>query len=74
MTGMRRQGVVAALSQRYATTVADLLHSLRRTEASMKRIKRGRASEVGAGGDGGSEIDKMALQLLLDIQARHLWI
>ena len=46
---------------------------VRKTEASLKRLKKGRAAE-GAGADGAlamSDTDKISMQLFLDVQARR---
>ncbi len=43
---------------------------VRKTEASLKRLKKGRAAE-GAGADGSpamSDTDKISMQLFLDVQ------
>ena len=46
---------------------------VRKTEASLKRLKKGRAAES-AGADGApamSDTDKISMQLFLDVQVRR---
>jgi len=66
-----RQGVAAAVAASFAAAAGDTLDTLRRTESSLRRLKKTRAAEGGAGDAGAlSDVDKVGRQLLLDAQAR----
>ncbi len=68
-TSCRVQGVIAGVTQRFATQARDLLESLRKTESSLKRLKKSRAGEAGSDGPGAlSDADKVNVQLFLDAQ------
>ena len=62
------QGVVSEVAQRFSKMATELLDTLRKTESSLKRIRQSRATDASAGG-GPSDIDKISLQLFLDVQA-----
>ena len=47
---------------------SELLETLRKTESSLKRIRQNRATDQAAGSGGPSDIDKISLQLFLDVQ------
>uniref|UniRef100_A0A8D2BD79 Conserved oligomeric Golgi complex subunit 2 n=1 Tax=Sciurus vulgaris TaxID=55149 RepID=A0A8D2BD79_SCIVU len=71
---LMRQWLEGALSEsthRYCETVSDVLSSVRKMEASLKRLKQARrtaaASPVGPSG-GMSDDDKIRLQLALDVE------
>ena len=61
------QGVVSDVAQRFSKMATELLDTLRKTESSLKRIRQSRATDASAGG-GPSDIDKISLQLFLDVQ------
>ncbi len=66
-----RQGVAAAVAASFAAAAGETLDTLRRTESSLRRLKKTRAAEGGAGDAGAlSDVDKVGRQLLLDAQAR----
>jgi len=58
--------VVETVSARYQALATELLATVRKTESSLKRLKKTSAAE----GDGGamSDSDKIGLQLYLDVQ------
>lgn len=56
---------VYAFCIRYSSTTNDVLTSVKKMEESLKRLKRGKASQT-AGGM--SDDDKIRLQLHLDVQ------
>ncbi|CAL8471248.1 g10790 [Coccomyxa elongata] len=63
------EGVIAGVTQRFATQARDLLESLRKTESSLKRLKKSRAGEAASDGPGAlSDADKVNVQLFLDAQ------
>ncbi len=65
------QGVIAGVTQRFATQARDLLESLRKTESSLKRLKKSRAGDAASDGPGAlSDADKVNVQLFLDAQVR----
>lgn len=66
----RGQGVVAAVAGSFAGAACDTLDTLRRTESSLRRLKKTRAANGAADAAGLSDIDKVGRQLLLDAQAR----
>lgn len=64
---VRVQGIVSDIAQRFCKMSAELLETLRKTESSLKRIRQSRATEASAAG-GPSDIDKISMQLFLDVQ------
>ena len=64
------QGVVASVSQQYAAMVSELLDMLQKTEQSLARVRRNKPADAIAAADGAelSNIQKISLQLFLDIQ------
>jgi len=69
---MAVQGVVAEVAERFRKMSSELLETLRKTESSLKRIRQNRPTDPAAGGGGPSDIDKISLQLFLDVQVSHL--
>ena len=63
------QDVTSAVAKRFCKMSEELLDTLRRTESSLKRIRQSRAA---AGGSGTSDVEKISLQLFLDVQVRQL--
>ena len=59
------QGVAATVSQQYASMVSELLDMLQKTEQSLARVRRNKPA-----GDGSelSNIQKISLQLFLDVK------
>lgn len=56
---------------RYCETVSDILHSVRKMEESLKRLKQARKTtspNPGGSGGGMSDDDKIRLQLALDVE------
>ena len=67
------QGVISGVTQRFATQAGDLLENLRKTESSLKRLKKSRAGDASADGPGAlSDADKVNVQLFLDAQVRRI--
>lgn len=70
------RGVVDDVNGRYTALAEELLTSVKKTESSLKRLKKSRPGEAAAPGDaagGGaaaamSDSDKIGLQLFLDVQ------
>ena len=65
------QGVVGSVSQQYASMVSELLDMLHKTEQSLARVRRNKTADASAAGDGNAElsnIQKISLQLFLDVQ------
>ncbi|KAK9821420.1 hypothetical protein WJX81_002272 [Elliptochloris bilobata] len=63
------QGVVAAVAGSFAAAAGDTLVTLRRTESSLRRLKKTRAGDGAAGEAAGlSDTDKVGRQLALDAQ------
>lgn len=64
------QGVVANVSQHYASMVSELLDMLQKTEQSLARVRRNKPADAAAAADGSemSNIQKISLQLSLDTQ------
>lgn len=64
------QGVVANVSQHYASMVSELLDMLQKTEQSLARVRRNKPADAAAAADGSemSNIQKISLQLFLDTQ------
>jgi hypothetical protein len=66
--------VFDSVNRRYAQLAEELLGSVRKTESSLKRLKKGRAPDGGGGADAGggaaemNDSDKICLQLYLDAQ------
>lgn len=68
--------VVNDVNQRYSTLAEELLTTVKKTESSLKRLKKTRLGEApGEGAAGGaaagpamSDSDKIGLQLFLDVQ------
>lgn len=65
--------VINDVNQRYSTLAEELLTTVKKTESSLKRLKKTRPGE--AAGEGGaaagpamSDSDKIGLQLFLDVQ------
>jgi Domain of unknown function (DUF3510) len=64
-------GVVAAVNSLYQQTASDMLDAVRKTESSLKRLKKMRAAEAATDGQAAtSDTDKIAMQLFLDVQVR----
>ena len=61
------QGVASEVADRFRRMAAELLDTLRKTESSLKRIRQNRVTDSSAAG-GPSDIDKISLQLFLDVQ------
>lgn len=64
--------VINQVSNRYQQLAEELLNTVRKTESSLKRLKKNRAGEA-EGGDGAtaaamSDSEKIGLQLQLDVQ------
>ncbi|XP_019612931.2 conserved oligomeric Golgi complex subunit 2 isoform X2 [Rhinolophus sinicus] len=58
-------------TQKYCETVSDILHSVRKMEESLKRLKQARKTtspSPGGSGGGMSDDDKIRLQLALDVE------
>ncbi|XP_032955611.1 conserved oligomeric Golgi complex subunit 2 [Rhinolophus ferrumequinum] len=58
-------------TQKYCETVSDILHSVRKMEESLKRLKQARKTtspNPGGSGGGMSDDDKIRLQLALDVE------
>lgn len=71
VAGVVVQGVVAGVTQRFAAQAGDLLENLRKTDSSLKRLKKSRAGDAAADGSGAlSDTDKVNVQLFLDAQVR----
>ena len=66
------QGVVANVSQHYASMVSELLDMLQKTEQSLARVRRNKPADAAAAADGSemSNIQKISLQLFLDTQVK----
>lgn len=66
------RGVIDDVNQRYTSLAEELLTSVKKTESSLKRLKKTRpgeaAGEAGAAGAAMSDSDKIGLQLFLDVQ------
>ncbi len=62
------QGVVSEVAQRFRKMSSELLETLRKTESSLKCIRQNRATDPAAGAGGPSDIDKISLQLFVDVQ------
>eukprot|EP00200_Dunaliella_tertiolecta_P002070 CAMPEP_0202343412 /NCGR_PEP_ID=MMETSP1126-20121109/3543_1 /ASSEMBLY_ACC=CAM_ASM_000457 /TAXON_ID=3047 /ORGANISM="Dunaliella tertiolecta, Strain CCMP1320" /LENGTH=1109 /DNA_ID=CAMNT_0048934475 /DNA_START=46 /DNA_END=3376 /DNA_ORIENTATION=- len=61
--------VVDAVTVRYKELAVELLTTVRKTESSLKRLKKARPGETEGGEGGGmSDSDKITLQLYLDVQ------
>ncbi|KAF8069609.1 COG2 [Scenedesmus sp. PABB004] len=65
--------VVERVNARYAALAEELLATVRKTESSLKRLKKARPGEppdgaAGAPGGGMSDSDKIGLQLFLDVE------
>ncbi len=59
------------MTQRFANQAWELLENLRKTESSLKRLKKSRAGDAAADGPGAlSDADKVNVQLFLDAQVR----
>ena len=62
---------MAAVAASFAAAAGDTLATLRRTESSLRRLKKTRAGDGGAGEAAGlSDTDKVGRQLALDAQVR----
>ena len=62
---------MAGVTQRFATQAGEMLETLRKTESSLKRLKKSRAGDAAADGPGAlSDTDKVQVQLFLDVQVR----
>ncbi|CAG9460595.1 unnamed protein product [Pedinophyceae sp. YPF-701] len=60
--------VAGTVAERFATVAGDMLSAIRKTESSLKRLKRGKGGgEEGAESGGPSDADKVAAQMLLDV-------
>jgi Domain of unknown function (DUF3510) len=66
------QGTVDTVATRYASMAVRMLETLRKTESSLKRLKKNRAVEPAADGSQLSDIDKISLQLFLDVEVETL--
>lgn len=72
--GWVRQEVVAEVAARFGAMATELLEQLQKTETSLMRLKKARGPDAAAASaaPGGapqlSDIDKMTLQLFLDVQ------
>lgn len=66
------RGVIDDVNQRYTALAEELLTSVKKTESSLKRLKKTRPGEApgeaGAAGAAMSDSDKIGLQLFLDVQ------
>eukprot|EP00798_Chlamydomonas_sp_ICE-L_P020242 gene20242-26993_t len=60
--------VAETVSVRYQAMAEELLTTVRKTESSLKRLKKARPGEEAAGADAMSDSDKISLQLHLDVQ------
>eukprot|EP00884_Botryococcus_braunii_P005660 jgi/Botrbrau1/15095/Bobra.0255s0008.1 len=61
-------GTVDTVARRYASMAVRMLETLRKTESSLKRLKKNRTVEPAADGSQLSDIDKISLQLFLDVE------
>lgn len=69
------QDVLSEVASRFTAVASEMLEQMQKTESSLARLKKARGPEAGsaAGGGGGaapqlSDIEKMTLQLFLDVQ------
>lgn len=65
------RGVIDDVNGRYTALAEELLTSVKKTESSLKRLKKSRTGEAAAPGDAAaamSDSDKIGLQLFLDVQ------
>ncbi|KAK9806115.1 hypothetical protein WJX72_002159 [[Myrmecia] bisecta] len=64
------QGVLEGVSARYAAMATELLDSLRKTDQSLRRLKKKKEAADGAAADDSklSDIEKIAKQLFLNVQ------
>eukprot|EP00854_Cymbomonas_tetramitiformis_P031007 gene31007-38883_t len=68
------EGVIDSVSNKYETMTSDLVSTVRKTESSLKRLKKGRkdsapgSKETAAADAAVSDTDKICHQLLLDVQ------
>ncbi|KAK1327997.1 hypothetical protein QTO34_012419 [Cnephaeus nilssonii] len=66
------QGALSESTHRFYETVSDVLHSVKKMEESLKRLKQARKSSPanpgGSSGGGMSDDDKIRLQLALDVE------
>ena len=66
------KGCAERVSRSYAEMAIDLLENLRKTEDSLKRLKKGRTQKPGATpgtpSDQSSDLEKISMQLFLDTQ------
>ncbi|XP_036916105.1 conserved oligomeric Golgi complex subunit 2 isoform X2 [Sturnira hondurensis] len=67
------EGALSESTHKYYETVSDVLHSVKKMEESLKRLKQARktnpANPSGSSGGGGmSDDDKIRLQLALDVE------
>lgn len=64
---------MAAVAASFVAAAGDTLDTLRRTESSLRRLKKTRAGDGAAGDAGGlSDVDKVGRQLVLDAQVNCL--
>ena len=57
---------MSEVADRFRRMASELLDTLRKTESSLKRIRQNRVADSSAKGP--SDIDKISLQLFLDVQ------
>ncbi|XP_066238908.1 conserved oligomeric Golgi complex subunit 2 isoform X2 [Saccopteryx leptura] len=66
------EGALSESTHKYYETVSDVLHSVKKMEESLKRLKQARkttpANPGGSSGGGMSDDDKIRLQLALDVE------
>ena len=64
------QGLVSSVCQQYGSMVSELLDMLHKTEQSLARVRKNKPADVtaAAGGSEITNIQKISLQLLLDIK------
>lgn len=70
MLSIMPQALVSRVCQQYSTMVSELIGMLHKTEQSLARVRKNKPADLStaAGGTEVSNIQKISLQLLLDIK------